>query len=61
MTLGDREASVAMEGEDARRIRRTLVGAGVDGSDEQGDAVPDAESLDSDESRSKFWFFCFSQ
>ncbi len=58
MTFGDREASVATEGEEARRIRRILAGEGAHSSEEQGDAVPDEESLDSDESCSKVWLFC---
>jgi hypothetical protein len=55
MTFGAREASVAIEGEDARRTRRVLVGTGgVHRSEEQGDAVPEEDSIDSEEPRSEF-------
>jgi hypothetical protein len=60
MTFGDRDDSAAMDGEDPRRIRRMLAGDGAHRSVEQGDAVPDAESLDSDESPSKVWLFCIN-
>ena len=53
MTFVVREASVAMDGEDARRTRWLLVDVeGMPRSEKQGDAVPADERLDSDEPRS---------